>query len=182
MFIEIIRHTPTWVWVLFVALLALGLSQARTQQLPVRRLVVLPLVMLALGVSTLLSGLHKMPSIALVWLLWLALAFAAAQRWLVPAAARWDATAQRVQLPGSLWPLALIMLTFVLKYAIGVFQAMQPQAASTPTFLISLAAASGLLSGLWSGRAWGLLRLARGGRTVAFGGDTMAPHGIALDR
>jgi hypothetical protein len=175
MFIEILRHTPLWVWLLLAVLLALGLAQTRAQTLAVPRLVILPLVMLTLGLSTLWPAAQKLPLVAGVWLVLLATAAAAAARWLVPRAARWHASSQRLQLPGSVWPLVLMMFTFLLKYAIGVFQGLQPMAASAPSFLVTVAAVSGLLSGLWLGRALGLLQLTRRAAPLAQG-HTITPH------
>lgn len=159
--IEIFRHTPLWVWALLATLLALGFSQSRARAVARPRLIILPLVMLGLGLSTLWPATQKIPATAAVWLLCSALAFVAAARWLVPAHARWDAAAQRLQLPGSWLPMLLIMVTFALKYSIGVFQAVRPGQASADGFLMALAAASGLLSGLWLGRAFAMWRLTR---------------------
>lgn len=162
MLIEILRHTPLWVWALLTLLLVLGWSQTRDRDVAVRRLVILPLVMLGLGLSTLWPAMRQLPAVAAPWLACGALAFIAAARWLVPRDARWNAATRRLQVPGSAWPMALIMATFLLKYSIGVFQGLQPAAASAPGYLAALAAVSGALSGLWLGRAHAMLRLTRG--------------------
>ena len=169
MIFEILRHTPLWVWVLLTVLMGLGLTQWRDREVTPARIVVMPLVLGALGVSMLWPALRVMPISGALWLLCVALAFTAAARWLVPRRTRWNATAQRLRVPGSGWPMALMLATFLLKYAIGVFQAMQPLAASSPGFLTGLAVLSGVLSGLWLGRAWAMLRLS-GLR------QTSAPH------
>ena len=58
MLIQIVRHTPPWVWGLLAALVALGLSQTLPRQMSTRRVTVLPIVLLALslaGVATTFS-------------------------------------------------------------------------------------------------------------------------------
>ncbi len=159
MLFEILRHTPLWVWALLALLLVLGATQWRDRAVTRLRLVILPLVLLALGISTLLPALKHMPAAAVIWLACGTLAFAVAARWLVPARTRWEAASQRLHVPGSAWPMGLILATFLLKYSIGVFQALQPALATSSGFLVGLAATSGLLSGLWLGRAFAMLRL-----------------------
>lgn len=167
MIFEILRHTPLWVWGLLAVLIGLGLTQWRDREVTPARIVAMPLVLGALGVSMLWPALRVMPISAALWLVCVALAFTAAARWLVPQGTRWNAATQRLRVSGSGWPMALILATFLLKYAIGVFQAMQPVAASSPGFLVGLAVLSGVLSGLWSGRAWAMLRLAGLGQAPA---------------
>ena len=169
MIFEILRHTPLWVWGLLTVLMGLGLTQWRDREVTPARIVVMPLVLGALGVSMLWPALRVMPISGALWLLCVALAFTAAARWLVPQGTRWNTATQRLRVSGSGWPMVLILATFLLKYAIGVFQAMQPVAASSPGFLTGLAVLSGVLSGLWLGRAWAMLRLS-GLR------QTSAPH------
>ena len=175
MLFEILRHTPLWVWVLLALLLVLGATQWRDRAVTRLRLVILPLVLLALGISTLMPALRHMPAAVLIWLAGGALAFAGAARWRVPARARWHAGTQRLHVPGSAWPMVLILATFLLKYSIGVFQALQPALATSHGFLVGLAASSGLLSGLWLGRGFAMLRLTR----AASAAPTMPIHGLA---
>lgn len=51
MLMQIITRTPPWVFVLFVILLALGVSQLRKRTASLTRIAVLPVVMLALAIS-----------------------------------------------------------------------------------------------------------------------------------
>jgi hypothetical protein len=178
MLIEIVRHTPGWVWVLLVVLLALGWSQSKDRAVAVPRLVILPLVMFALGLSTLWPAMHKLPAVGLVWITTLALAAAASARWLVPQQARWDSAAHRLQMPGSWLPMLLILATFAVKYCFGVLQGLMPALAAGSGFLVVMCAVSGLVSGLWLGRGFALLALARSGQRA----DTIAPHGLAASR
>jgi hypothetical protein len=165
--IEILRHTPLWVWCLLSALVALGLTQRRQRELTPLRILITPLALGALGVSMLWPALRALPLSVALWLLCLTLSFAASARWLVPLGTRWNAATRRLHVPGSGWPLVLILATFLLKYTIGVFQAMQPAAAATPAFLVALAMLSGAISGLWLGRTWAMLRLTDFGRAAA---------------
>ena len=159
MIFEILRHTPLWVWGLLTGLTALGLTQWRDREVTPARIVAMPLVLGTLGVSMLWPALRVMPISAALWLACVALAFNVAARWLVPKGARWNGSTQRLFVRGSGWPVLLILATFLVKYVIGVFQVIQPATASSPSFLVGLAVLSGVLSGLWLGRAWATLRL-----------------------
>ena len=68
MIVNILSHTPVWVWGLLSALMALCLSQTRQRQLAPWRLLMLPLVLLGLGLWSMAPGFIALPLTALVWL------------------------------------------------------------------------------------------------------------------
>ena len=76
-----------------------------------------------------------------------------------PSGVRFDRSSARLHLPGSPWPLLLILAIFLLKYAVGIELAMQPQAASEQAFVLAVAACYGALSGVFASRAAALWRL-----------------------
>jgi hypothetical protein len=157
----ILSHTPTWVWGMLAALLALGLLQLRTRRVSRAQLLALPLVLLGLGLWSLAPGFAAQPVAALAWLGALAAFAALGLRLPRPAQARWLAGTQRLQLPGSWVPMALIVAIFCLRYATGVAMALHPQWRTDAAVQLTLAALFGALSGIFIGRALGLLRLTR---------------------
>lgn len=158
MVLTIIRYTPTWVWVLLAALLLLGWQQSRPRQVARWQLVVLPLVMLALGLSSVMAGFTRVPLSFGMWLVCGGASWAVAQRWLVSTQARWDASTARLAMPASWLPMALILAIFCLKYGLGIYTAMHAADAAQASFVCAVAGLSGALSGLFLGRAAGLLR------------------------
>src|SRR5439155_15157054 len=56
MLLQIVQHTPVWVWGLLAGLVALGVSQARDREVSLARITILPLVMLALSFSGVVSA------------------------------------------------------------------------------------------------------------------------------
>lgn len=160
MLYDIITHTPPWVWGLFTALLALGLYQRRTRQVRPAQLLVLPLVMLALGLSSMSTAFATQPVLALAWLAALGGSLALALRLPVPAGTRWDAAAGRLHLAGSWFPLVLILVIFTLRYTAAVSLVLHPAWRQDLAVQLPLALAFGALSGLFLGRALGLRRLA----------------------
>ena len=65
MILQILSHTPIYVWVLLVALLALGFSQTWDRQVAPPRLLLLPLVLLGLGLWSMAPNFVAMPLAAL---------------------------------------------------------------------------------------------------------------------
>ena len=158
MVLTIIRYTPTWVWVLLAVLLLLGWQQSRPRQVARWQLVVLPLAMLALGLSSVMAGFMRVPMSLALWLVCGATSWAVAQRWLVSTQAQWDDSKARLTLPASWLPMGLILAIFGLKYGLGIYTAMHAADAAQASFICAVAGASGALSGIFLGRASGLLR------------------------
>ena len=167
MLIEILSHTPLWVWALLALMLSLGLWQRRDRRVRRGALLGLPLALLALGLTTLAPGFLAQPVAAGLWLGAIAAFAALGQRLPRPAAARWLADEQKLFLPGSWLPLVLIVAIFSLRYAAGVGLALNPTWRALALVQWPLALLLGALSGFFLGRALGLMRLAQ---------PTMARH------
>ena len=166
MLIEIVTRTPLWVWALLVALLALGLYQRRARQVRPAQLLMLPVVLLGLGLSSLFPAFTAQPLLAVLWLAALGTAVALGLRLPAAAGTRWDAASGRLQLAGSWFPMVLILIIFSLRYTAAVSLALHPAWRHDLAVQAPLSLAFGALSGLFLGRALGLRRLA-----------TMAAHG-----
>lgn len=161
MLMQILIHTPAWVWGLFTALLALGLWQRRSRHVAPAALLALPLVMLALGLWTMAPGFTKLPLTAAVWLLALGTGLLLGRRIPAPRGTQWVPNLRRLRLPGSWLPLALILTIFCLRYAAGVSLALHPEWYEWLALQAGMAMAFGSLSGVFLGRALGLRALAR---------------------
>lgn len=151
--LQILQHTPLWVFGLFIGLVFLGYSQTKTRLLSVKRLIIFPIVMLSLSVLGIASsfGIHLL-SIAM-WLCGLSLAFAI-NYWVVsPRDVRYLKDEQVFSIPGSWLPMVLIMVIFFTKYLVGVLLALHPETVHTPRFLVSACLVFGLSSGLFLARA-----------------------------
>lgn len=65
MFSRILANTPAWVWGLLLALLLLGVSQARARRLTPPRLLILPLLMCLLSLAGTWSSFGPAPAVTL---------------------------------------------------------------------------------------------------------------------
>lgn len=168
MLLAIVQHTPTWVWMLLAALIWLGASQLFARSAGLRRVLLMPMAMAvfsAWGMASAFGGASQIAGILAAWLA-TACAVAAVSLWLhrvPPAGARYDAARQRFHLPGSAWPLLLIVGIFLVKYGVGVELALQPPLAHDNHFAFQVAMLYGAFNGVFAARAGRLLRLARTG-------------------
>ena len=157
---EILRHTPMAVWAALAALVGLGLSRTRPRLVSRWRLLTLPVALGVAGLASLALGFRS-PWVLLVWALAFAALLVLARRLPPPSGLRWDAAAARLLLPGSWLPLAVILVLFGLRYASAVATALHPEWQHALALRLLLAGASGAVSGLLLGRAFGLLNAAR---------------------
>lgn len=72
-----------------------------------------------------------------------------------------DPGAGRFDVPGSAWPLVLMLTVFAVRYGVAVRLAFHPDEASHASFAAITSVVYGGLSGLLAGRALSILRPAR---------------------
>jgi hypothetical protein len=163
---QIFSHTPLYVWAILGFLVYRGVLASRAREVTLRKLSIIPLVMLALSLSGVARsfGLDGAASVA-----WLAGAVAGgALAWSLSNTSKLTAYPERgsVQRPGSWVPLVLMMGIFCMKYAVAVSLAIVPAYAHASGFVLPVCAVYGLFSGIFIG---GLLR------TVAFYRQAQGP-------
>lgn len=167
MIVEILRRTPLWVWPLFLLLLYLGYAQTRMRPVPVARLAVLPVVMPGLSLFGMLS-VFGANAIALgCWLAALLATVACVRAVGAPRGAVWSSDTGKFVVPGSWWPLVLIMAIFFTRYAVAVALAMNPSLPQLTPFTVVVSLTYGLPSGFFIGRALNIWRSAKPARAAA---------------
>jgi len=164
--LAVIRHTPTWVWPLLLALLWLGGWQTLPRTASLRRTTLLPAAMLMLSSWGVVSA-FGFGTALLAWGLGGVAAAVPALRAGVPGA-RFSPAAQSFTLPGSWVPLALMLAIFCMKFGVGMSLALHPEWRDGVGLSFGASLAYGGFSGVFAGRALALARLAR-----------ETPHGIA---
>lgn len=161
MLLAIVQHTPVWVWGLLAALVALGLAQTRDRDLSLLRVTILPLVLLALSASGVLSAFGHAPVAVGGWGAGLAAALTLARPFVAVRGAVWQGDSATLRVPGSWLPLALIVALFALKYGVGVGLALHPHLANDTAFAGLCSLAYGAFSGLFLARALSLRAVAQ---------------------
>lgn len=152
--LEIVRQTPVWVWVVLAVLLALGFLQSRPRKLPPAVALVLPAIMTALSIYSVISLSPNIAGFAgwgaglLAAMILNGLVFHS------PRGIRYDAGAKRLAMPGSWLPLALMMAIFATQFVVGVTRAINPAIAAAPGSLLAVTVLLGFCAGMFLSRGW----------------------------
>lgn len=160
MMMQILSGTPKWVFILFAALLWLGMQQMLPRRVGLNRATILPMAMTGLSLYGVTSAFGSQPMALLAWLGGVAVALTATMQLQSSTGIQYDATNRRFQLPGSMVPLALFMGIFFTKYAVGVAISVQPALAHNADFALAISSLYGVFSGVFLARAARLWRIA----------------------
>ena len=148
--ISIVSHTPTWVFVVFAVLIAIGVRQMQPRIVSRRRLIVLPLVAAysLYGVST---ASHGSPLALTMWMVAVLVAFLLT--YMSPPNGAVSETASTVRVPGSWVPMVVIVGLFTARYAYNVMLAIHPEVSHSASFMALFSALFGFLGGLLLSRS-----------------------------
>ncbi len=163
---HIVTHTPVYVWAILAFLVARGVIASRDRDVAVRKLWIIPVVMLALSLQDIAAkfGTGMLPLAA-----WAAGAAAAILAVLRFGRVRVAPGAQpgSVRVAGSWAPMALMMAVFFTKYAAAVALAALPHARQDLGFIAAVCVLFGVINGCFLGRLLADLDAVRGFPTAA---------------
>jgi hypothetical protein len=159
MILDILAHTPVWVWIVFGALILLGLQQSRTRDVSIARATILPVVMIVLSLSGVVSAFGPVPFALVAWAAGVGLSLTLAGKSVAVRGASRSTQPGHLRIPGSLVPVMLIMAVFITKYAAGVALAINPSLAANSAVAVTLSLVYGVFSGLFWSRAQSLRAL-----------------------
>ena len=150
----IVNHTPLWVWPLYALLLFLGFQRTRDSVVPLRRMLILPLVVSVLAAFGFIAAAPGALPAMVVGLV-------------VGSSVGWhlEDTDASLRLPdGSIWlrgewmSFAQLVAVLAFRYATAVVTAMNPGLGATPAWQLGTAFTSAALSAMFLGRAAARLR------------------------
>jgi uncharacterized membrane protein len=152
-FSEVLRHTPTFVWAILGALIAIGGLQLREQTLSRTRVLVMTIGLASLSLFGLLAAFR---SHWLAWLAWLAGGIAvyfvaAGRQW--PRRVRHLAERNAFLVSGSAIPLVTMLSMFVVFYALNVSLTLHPDWKLDRRLALAAGIAYSILPGLLLARA-----------------------------
>jgi hypothetical protein len=151
MLIQILSHTPVYVWAILAFMVYRGVVALRERETTLRSLFIIPVVMLALSLQDIAAkfGASLLPLSA-----WAGAALVVALLvWKFSGAGiSAGATSGSVRVHGSRAPLALMMAIFLTKYATAVTLAIQPQASHHALFPVAVCTLFGVFNGYFLGR------------------------------
>jgi len=160
MLMEILAHTPGWVFALFAVLVWLGCKQLLTSRVSLKRITVLPIAMTVLSFYGVISAFPDSPMALPCWVAAAVVAALLVLQRPLHEATRYDAGTRSFDVAGSAVPLVLMMGIFFTKYVVGVQTAMHPALTHLPGFVLPVSLLYGAFSGIFAARASRLWRLA----------------------
>lgn len=159
MLIEIIKRTPPWVFVLFFVLLIIGSMQSKDRTLSRGKVAILPVAMICLSFYGVLSAFGIGRPVSLVsWAAGIFIAGLLGGKFPLPAGVSYSTENRSYSVPGSWFPLFLMMAIFFIKYAVGVILARKLPIANEQIFIVPVSLCYGLISGLFLVRAFAIWR------------------------
>lgn len=157
--LQILAHTPSWVFALFGVLAWFGGKQLRANTVSLSRVTLMPVAMVGLSAYGVLSAFGDSPLALLGWAVGAAALALLVLRRALPATTRYDAAARRFHVAGSAVPLALMMGIFFTKYVVGVMAVMHPEWPHQAAFALGASLLYGAFSGVFAARALRLWKL-----------------------
>ena len=148
---ETLRHTPVWVYFIFVYLLYVGIRSMKARVMSVKRIVIMPLVFIIWsGVSMALSG--RFETVIVGWIALLPFGMLAGYIQTRRFDIQVNRKLGRIKIPGTISTLVIIALTFSFKYFAGFMNAVYPDIANGNVFQPTIFAVSGFFTGIFVGR------------------------------
>lgn len=159
--LQILSHTPAWVFILFVVLLVFGLLQTRSRGVKQFLAYLLPTGMIILSLAGVQSsfGIEAMP-IGL-WAVGLIIVALVGYKFFPLKGVSYDARQRAFFIPGSWLPLVVIMAIFFTKYTVAVMHGLNNSLANDPVFEMALSLSYGCFSGYFASRAVNLVAATR---------------------
>lgn len=157
--VEILLHTPKWVFGLFIFLVALGIQQSRNRVVKPFMIFLLPASMVVLsyfsvistfGLSLILMGLWLGALLSIAYL---------TMRYFPVKGVGFDLESERFSIPGSWVSFILMMMIFFAKYCINAVLAINPSVIGNTLFSLVCSFCYGAISGIFMARMLSIWRV-----------------------
>ena len=164
--VQMLMHTPLWVFGLFFGLAYAGYLQSKARLVSRHRLAVLPSAMLLLSFLGVWSSFGPNLTAFASWACALLVVVTFSLALAPPRSVSYSPESGLFTVPGSWVPLALMMCIFFTKYAVAVARALNPGSANSLVLVAVICTICGLCSGIFLARAWRVARIAKQPREV----------------
>lgn len=148
---EVLVHTPVWVWLLLAGLIWLGWKSSQPGSVSLIRLALIPAALTAWGIYELLVVFVPTPFNLLLWGAGLAIGFGIGSV-LVRLSEIRVREGGKILKPADRTALPLILLAFLIKYALAVYSAITPHAGDKLLFVCLVLTLGGLFAGIFIGK------------------------------
>ena len=152
--IELLTETPFYVWPLLAYLLFVGFKARTSHFIPAKLMVLAPFCFPLYSAYMIFSQYGVSLMLILSWALSLALGVWVGLLMVRRSPVRVDKERKRMEIPGSGWPLILILSIFAARYFLGWAYEVYPDMTAEKSFL-GLEFLVATLLGIFMGRFWG---------------------------
>ena len=151
--LEIISHTPVWVFAIFFLLLFLGIKQSKETNITVRSLFILPVAMLLFSFYGIYSVYGFSALSVLSWCGALVITTFIGRKYLVSKTITYLSSDKRFNIPGSWVPLVVMMAIFFSKYFVNVALVLELPVINNMYFMVLSSCLFGVMSGFFIARS-----------------------------
>lgn len=157
--LQILSHTPVFVFVLFFVLLIFGFQQTRNRKVKPVVAFILPIFMVLLSANGVITTFGLELAAIELWLIGLVVITVALYKLVPLKGAHYVEPERKLFIPGSWIPFVVIMAIFFTKYAVAVLVAMQVPWVQQFGFMLGLSFVYGGFSGYFTSRAFMLTKV-----------------------
>lgn len=150
---EIIHNTPVWVFFIFGALLVLGFLQAKTREVSVKAIFVLPLAMIIFSLFGVYSVFGLNVAVIGLWGLGLSIMTLIGVKLGFPKSVSYSQERDKLIIVGSWTPLLFMMAIFFTRYFVGFATARELPIIHEMYFALAIGLAYGAFTGVFLSRS-----------------------------
>jgi len=151
--LEIIQHTPIWVFILFIGLVFLGYTQTKDREVKLKKIFTLPIAMILLSLFGVFSAFGTMITPVGLWFIGGFIFLLIGLKLSFPKNIKYNESEDVFYIPGSWMPMVLILVIFFIKYFVGVALARELSIIHELGFIIAISFLYGSLSGIFLSRS-----------------------------
>lgn len=159
--LELISHTPVWVFIVFFTLLTLGLVQTKERTVKVKTVFILPVTMIVFSFVSVYSVFSLALLSFILWLLGLITASVIGLKLGFPKLVSFSIQDHKLTIPGSKIPLIFMMAIFFTKYFVGFAFARDLPLVNELNFLIVISLSYGVFSGVFLSRSLVMFKVSK---------------------
>jgi hypothetical protein len=151
-------EAPSWVYVLLVYLVITGIKALKTHIVSLQKLFILPFIFSVLSISSLMTDLKLSGLNIGIWLLTSLMGILTGWTFVKRLEIQVDKKQRLIEMQGTCFPLAIMLIIFASKYYFGYQLAVKPFLSEDVTFQFGMVSISGLCVGLLLGRLLCILK------------------------
>ena len=147
-FIEILLHTPWWLYVLFAYILYVGIKATKLRSVPVLQLFIAPGIFTVLSIHTLVGRIGDHFLYIIPWAIATIIGIAIGRIEMHRLNILVDRKNHLLKIPGSAFTLILFLVFFGSKYYYGFMSSTEPERVKEIQFVIYILLVSGIGTGI----------------------------------